>query len=261
MHRREFIGTALASATSAAAATTSWAASEKDTRSYELIFYQFRIGEQSARMRQWAEKTLVPVAKKHGIQALGCFQLELGVDSPQLMVLVEHASLAQMQSRWEAMDSDPAWNEGLSTREAGQSPPFEKAERRWLRATDYSPPLTDAVGKAKSPRFFELRVYHSPTLKQLRALHERFSGPEIQIFHRTGIHPILYAETLFGPDMPNLTYLTPFESLEAREKAWQAFREDPEWQKVRAESVAKAGEIVSYTSRLIFTAAPYSPIF
>jgi hypothetical protein len=63
-----------------------------------------------------------------------------------------------------------------------------------------------------------------------------------------------------GPGMPNLVYLTPFESLAEREKGWAAFGADPEWQKVREESVQKAGQIVSNISITILRATAYSPI-
>lgn len=91
-------------------------------------------------------------------------------------------------------------------------------------------------------------------------MHERFAGPEIGIFHRSGIHPILYGDTLVGPDMPNLTYLIPFASLADREKAWDNFAADPEWVKARAESVARGGEIVAEISATLWRPAPFSPI-
>jgi hypothetical protein len=234
------------------------AAAGEKTRCYEMIFYQLRIG--NPRLGEWAKQTMVPLFKKHGVSAFGCFQLALGVETPQMMVVIEHPGLTELESTWARIMADPAWQEAIEKRDAGQDPPFEKFDRRVVAATDYSPPLLEAVGKAKSPRYFEFRVYHSPTWKQLEALHERFSGPEIKIFHRSGIYPILYGQTTFGPDMPNLTYLMPFDSLAAREKAWEAFRGDPEWIKVRADSIAKAGNIVTYTTRLIFEAEPYSPI-
>jgi hypothetical protein len=94
----------------------------------------------------------------------------------------------------------------------------------------------------------------------LTALHERFSGPEIKIFHRTGIHPLFYSSTVFGPAIPNLTYLIPFDNLAEREKAWAAFGGDPEWTKVRAESIAKHGQISSIIQISLYKAAPYSPV-
>lgn len=129
-----------------------------------------------------------------------------------------------------------------------------------LQATDYSPePAADAAPR-KTQRVFELRQYHSPTWNQLAALHERFAGPEIKIFHRCGIHPVFYSSTLFGPNMPNLTYLIPFDSLDAREKAWAAFGADPEWQKVRKESIDRHGQISSIIQISLYKATPYSPV-
>jgi hypothetical protein len=112
----------------------------------------------------------------------------------------------------------------------------------------------------KKPCIFEIRQYHSPTWRQLGFLHERFSGPEIQIFHRVGVHPILYSQTVIGPNMPNLTYVIPFDDLAARERAWDAFGADPEWQKVRKESLERGGQIASVNSISLYRAAPYSPI-
>jgi hypothetical protein len=103
-------------------------------------------------------------------------------------------------------------------------------------------------------------VYHSPTWRQLKALHERFAGPEIKIFHRVGVHPLLYSSTLIGPNMPNLTYLIPFENLAAREKAWDAFGADPDWITARKESIEKHGQISSVIQISLFKATAYSPV-
>ena len=91
---------------------------------------------------------------------------------------------------------------------------------------------------------YELRIYESPTVRQLNYLHNRFAGGEIDIFHKSGIHPVLYADTMVGPNMPNMAYLIPFENLAARDAAWAAFGSNPDWQKIREESVKQGGEIV-----------------
>ena len=102
-------------------------------------------------------------------------------------------------------------------------------------------------------------MYHSSNSTILRALHERFAGPESKIFARSGIHPVLYSSTVFGGEMPNLTYLIPFDSLAAREKAWDTFGADPEWLKVREES-NKNGQLVSVSNISIYRAVAYSPV-
>jgi len=97
---------------------------------------------------------------------------------------------------------------------------------------------------------FRRKSCHSPKSR---------SGPAISR-SASGIHPILYGDTFAGPDMPNLTYIIPFNSLGDRERAWDSFGADPEWLKVREESIARGGQIVDYQNLSIWRAAPFSPI-
>lgn len=260
MQRRDFVSSLLATGALGGAAFASQEAPVTRAPVYELIFFKLRIGDQIRRVDQWAEKVMLSAAVRHKLGPVGCFSLQLGVDQPQFLLVMEHSSFEACQKNWETLLRDEEWRNGWSELEGGDTPAYESFERRLLKATDFSPRLSSAVGKSKQPRFFELRVYHSPTTRQQLSLLGRFRGPEIKIFHRLGIYPILYGTTLLGPNMPNLTYLTPFDSLGARQKAWDAFGKDPEWIKVRANSVAEAGEIVNWTERLIFQATAYSQI-
>jgi len=94
----------------------------------------------------------------------------------------------------------------------------------------------------------------------LKALHDRFAGGEINVFHKVGIHPILYGSTMIGANMPNLVYLIPFETLAAREKAWNAFGTDPDWIKLNREFVAKWGSVPTTIDMAIYRGAGYSPV-
>jgi hypothetical protein len=51
-----------------------------------------------------------------------------------------------------------------------------------------------------------------------------------------------------------------YESMAAREKAWQAFGADPEWQKLRAQPGYSDAEIVSSISNAILRPAAGSEI-
>ncbi len=64
----------------------------------------------------------------------------------------------------------------------------------------------------------------------------------------------------FAQNMPNLTYLIPFEDLAAREKAWNLFAADPEWVKVRKESIDRYGQISSVIQIALYRSAVYSLI-
>jgi hypothetical protein len=158
------------------------------------------------------------------------------------------------------MASDAEARTGFDAWESGQEQPYEHASHTLLEATPYCPDIVADREPRKTPRVFELRVYHSPTWRQLAALHERFAGPEIRIFSRVGVHPILYSSGVFGQNLPNLTYLIPFSDLAAREKAWEAFSADPEWIKVRRESIERSGQISSVMEISLYRATPYSPV-
>lgn len=233
--------------------------SAKKTRIYRLFFAYMRQGDQVTRMNEFLSSQL-PLFKKASPGPLGIFNVFLGPHIPGIVALSGHNSLAEMEAMGEQIRHDSGYMKALAEVEKGAEPPYDHAEVRLLAATDYSPEIVPLKDKPKTPRIFELRVYHSPTQWQLKALHERFSGSEVKIFHRCGIHPILYSSTMAGPNMPNLTYLTPFATLADREKAWDAFGADPEWVKVRKESIDRSGQISNQISITLLRPADYSPM-
>jgi hypothetical protein len=56
-----------------------------------------------------------------------------------------------------------------------------------------------------------------------------------------------------------LIYVVSHENADAAKKSWDAFRADPEWQKVRAES-EKDGPIVAKVESVYMSLVDYSPI-
>jgi hypothetical protein len=228
------------------------------TSLYRIDYFYYRQGDQVNRLNQFFSSQ-APLLVKH-MRCLGMFTAVMAPHAQTMMVLSGFASTDEMASATAQIEADSGYQKAHTEFESGAEPPFDSVQRVLLRATAFSPEIVALAEKPKTPRYFELRIYHSPTSRQLGMLHERFAGPEIQIFHRSGVHPILYADTLIGPDLPNLTYLIPFASLADREKAWDAFGADPEWVKVRTESVARGGQIVNYNNISLWRATPYSPI-
>ncbi len=256
MNRRLFAG-ALASL-AAPPKPARAADSDRRTRFYWLDAFQLKQGTQPGRMNEWFRGALVPrLAKIHNGPVI-VLEAQIAPHTPQILLIVGFSAFDEI---WD-IRAKVMQDEGMLAADAklqqGPEPPFETQTTTLLEATAFSPEIVGE--KRDTPRLFELRVYHSPTSRQLRALHERFAGPEIKIFHRSGIHPILYGSTVIGGNMPNLTYLTPFDSLAAREKAWAAFGADPEWVKTRNESVQKYGQITAVNDLAIYRAAAYSPI-
>ena len=233
---------------------------KKKTRYYLMHNFYLRNGTQVERIHSFLRDTVLPATSKIHRGPVIVLEALVAPHMPQVTVIAGMESLEQYQNLRAALQASEAYNQGLDKWEKGPEPPTEHYSTQLLEATDYSPEIIVPEKPPAASRIFELRVYHSPSAWQLKALHERFAGPEIKIFHRVGVHPILYSSTLFGPNKPNLVYLTPFDSLDAREKAWAKFGADPEWIKVRKESIERSGQISSVIQISLHRAAPYSPV-
>jgi len=229
------------------------------TKFYVLERFFLENGSQPARLAEFFSKSLLPAMKKVHNGPVIVMEALAAPHMPQVVLIMGVESLDQMWSVSRSLFADKEFSAAFDKWEAGE-PAYLSQESQLLEAADYSPEIVAAAKTAGAPRIFELRTYHSPTARQWKLLHERFAGPEIKIFHRTGVHPLFYSSTVFGPNRPNLTYLIPFDSLAAREKAWTAFGADPEWVKVRAESIAKGGQISAISNISLYRAAAYSPV-
>jgi len=100
-------------------------------------------------------------------------------------------------------------------------------------------------------RVFELRTYTCNEGK-LEALKARFRDHTIALFKRHGIESIGY----WVPQDPErskttLIYIIAHPSREAATKNWDAFRADPEWKKVAADSEAN-GKILAKPPESVF---------
>ena len=258
MERRSFLHS-MAGAGLLAQSGAAQGASQK-TRLYKIDYFSYRQGSQGARIHQFLSSQM-PLLAKHS-RAVGVFTAVFAPLTQTTMLLAGFAGMDDMLKAGGEIEADAGYRKAFEELEqlGKGEPPFDDSRRRLLIPTGFSPEIVAPAEKPKRPRYFELRVYHSPTLHQLHMLHDRFAGHEIEIFHRSGVHPVLYANTMVGPDLPNLTYLIPFASLADREKAWDAFAADPEWVKVRADSVARGGQIVDRQDISLWRAAPFSPM-
>jgi uncharacterized protein (DUF1330 family) len=122
------------------------------------------------------------------------------------------------------------------------------------------PTVAPSPSLAKDSRCFEIRTYHAAPGK-LEELHARFRNHTMKIFKKHGMEVVGF----WGPtdkekgSENTLVYVMAFPSREARDKAWQAFRADPEWQKAFSES-EKNGKLAEKVESVILNATDYSPI-
>jgi len=118
---------------------------------------------------------------------------------------------------------------------------------------------TNPAEAASSGRVFEMRTYTTHPGK-LDALNARFRNHTTKIFEKHGMENIGYWVPQDEPGHSNtLIYVIAHKSREAAKKSWDAFRADPEWKKVAAESEVN-GKIVAKVESVFMDPVDYSLI-
>src|SRR5690349_22673649 len=138
-------------------------------------------------------------------------------------------------------------------------PPFVRVESSLLRAFEAMPTLEpSAAAGSATPRIYEMRTYESHSDRAALNKLKMFNAGEVPIFRRAGLTPVFFGETLIGARMPSLTYMLTFADMAARDKAWSAFSNDPEWKSLSAD--AQYRDNVSAISDIILQPASHSQI-
>ena len=115
------------------------------------------------------------------------------------------------------------------------------------------------TASAAETHVYELRTYHCEPGK-LPNLLARFRDHTVAIFNRHGMKSVGYWVPSDGPEHENtLVYMLEHKSRDAAKASWDAFRKDPEWVKVRAESEA-AGKIVNHVDSVYMDPTDFSAI-
>jgi hypothetical protein len=122
-----------------------------------------------------------------------------------------------------------------------------------------NPQIQTSVDAQSKGRVFEIRTYTTEEGK-LNALLARFRNHTVKLFERHGMTNIGYWVPQDTPLSQNtLIYVIAHPNREAAKKNWDAFRNDPEWVKVRDESEAN-GKIVNKIESVFMDATDFSAI-
>jgi hypothetical protein len=107
------------------------------------------------------------------------------------------------------------------------------------------------AGAQDKGRVFEMRTYTTAPGK-LDALLARFRNHTTRLFEKHGIQNIGYWVPVEAPrSQDTLVYIVAHPNMEAAKKNWDAFRNDPAWQKVRDESEAGGKIVVKVESQYL----------
>jgi hypothetical protein len=119
--------------------------------------------------------------------------------------------------------------------------------------------LTSVAQPNSSHHVYELRMYHVNPGK-MEALVRRFGDHTDAIFKRHEMKSLGYWVPQDAPNSQNLfVYILEHPSRTEAEKNWKAFHDDPEWQKVKAES-EKNGALVDHIDNYFMDPTNYSAI-
>jgi len=126
-----------------------------------------------------------------------------------------------------------------------------------LPAAAFLPKALAALPQS-STTVYELRIYHAHEGK-LEALLARFRDHTMQLFEKHGLKNVAYWLPTDDPQKGHtLVYMLAHPSREAATANWQAFRDDPEWQRVKSESEAN-GPLVDKVDSTFLTLTEFSP--
>ncbi len=268
MKRRGFLVSSLAAgALAGGSAEESSSAQQRrgmaDREVYELRKYSLRRGPQTQMVIDYFRQAAIPALNRLGVKPVGVFNTTIGPDSPTIYVLARFDSLETALSIPDQLAADPEYRKaGAAFNDvAATEPAYMRMESSLLLAFAGMPSLELPAGAAtKDPRIFELRTYESHSKKANHTKIEMFNRSEINIFRRTGLHPVFFGETLIGAGQPSLTYMLTFADMAERMTNWGIFIADPEWKKLSTTPGYTDAEIVSNITNVILTPAPCSQI-
>lgn len=257
MERRSFLHATLAATCAAGAAS---AADPKTMHQlYEWRVYSLKAAKQPI-LDAYFGKALIPTIKRLGCGPVGVFVEKLEGGDMKLHVLIVHPSgesFATLSSRL-AADAEYVKAAGEYWTGLASDPPYTRIETWLLIAIDGMPKFNQP--DASKPRLLNLRIYESHNERANKKKIEMFNKGELAIFKRTGLTPVLFGEAIAGTNIPNLTYLLVFPDEPARKAAWDKFREDDEWKKLKGMPEYADKEIVSRITNKILAPTAYSEI-
>ena len=227
---------------------------------YELRKYEVMPGKRPALLDRFGGFT-VHKWKDYGFRLVGFCTPDVGSFNNQVIYIWGWESLEERMKKWSAWQADPerarVWEESEK-----DGPLVRRVNNLLMQPTDFSPLDTgtpygpDAAGRR--PYFFELREYDAMPGK-LPALVHRFGSFTHGRFKQHGFRQVGYWTPFMGGHNHQLVYMLAWESYEERTRCFDAFRVDPERQRVFAES-ERDGILVERTVNIMMEPTAFSPM-
>jgi hypothetical protein len=263
MRRRDFLANTSLAAGAALGGWPGGALAQGAPREiYELRVYEMQTGNRKAVLHDYLEKACLPAWNRLGVRPVGVFTVISGANEFNLYVLIPHPDLPSVLAAPAKLAADVEYQKAAAPYLSAplDNPAYVRYETSLLWAFSQMPRVrVPAETAGNKPRIFELRIYESHSeaaaLKKIAMFNE---GGEIGIFDRVGVRGVFFGQTLVGPRQPNLVYMTVHQDMAAREKAWEAFGNSPDWKTLRADPAF--ANTVSTRSIMFLRPTAYSQI-
>lgn len=235
-----------------------------DRQIIQLKIYHFDNPAQERATDRFLRDAYLPALHRAGIRPVGVFK-PVGQDTTsdrRTYLLVPFESLDRFESLSGTLQDDRQYQTDGSgyTGTSHDNPHYSHIETILLKAFPHAPRVrVPDLTAPRSERVYELRSYGSATEALNRNKVEMFNeGGEVALFSRLGFNAVFYGNVLSGGEMPNLMYMTSFESMDSRDALWDAFFGDPEWEELS--SMDKYQNNVSRVSIQFLRSTEYSDI-
>ena len=104
---------------------------------------------------------------------------------------------------------------------------------------------------------YEYRAYYVVP-GRMPDIQRRFNDVTMRLFDKHGVKVVGFWETVIG-ESNELVYICAFDDLAHRQRAWEAFMADPEWQEAKKQSELN-GPLVERVVNKIWRPTKFSPL-
>jgi len=201
---------------------------------FQLKMYRVKDQQQADRLDLYFRAALVPALHRQGIHQVGVFRtLTNDTGGIRFYTLIPFTSLQSLGEIQKQLETDAAYQAaGKDYLNASwDNPPYVRIEAMILTPFPAAPKIAKPnLSAPPAQRVYELRSYEGPTEQYHASKLKMFNvGDEISLFNRLRFNSVFYGEVIAGSHMPNLMYMTSFNSMEDRDAHWKAFFADPAW--------------------------------
>lgn len=227
---------------------------------YEVIQYQVVNDAQMDKLETYWKDAAIPAFNRLGVELIGVFKPQFGAHGLNLFVIIPHNSIESYSLAWDKVAADKQYQKVAASfiNRPKEDPVYFRYSSSLLKAFNHMPkPEVPAHIKGNSARIFEMRTYESHSKHDAKMKIEMFNeGGEIALFRETGLHPVMFGETIAGNDMPNLVYILGFENMAERDTNWAKFVSSEGWKNIK--DIPKYKSTVSGITDVILKPTHYS---